>query len=198
MIARRFVAALLTAILVAAVGCGRGGGGASAGAAGTPTFTSTPGAPPSGLLRPSGFPTPPLARPPVRSPATPAANGVAPSPSPFPTPWTPEIPVQATIEPSCILRGGTATITIVTQPKAGVAYHAVYAGTEGGAPPPYGHGHGGDAGGYTDAQGRYTSTWVVSPTAPVGPARADVIVGWDEKWGYAGPGFAVAGPSGTC
>lgn len=89
-------------------------------------------------------------------------------------------------------------IVVRTQPKYAVAYNAEYAGTKGGAPPPYGSGYGGNDKGYPNPDGVYRSSWVVSPQAPAGPARVDVIVADGEAWGYDNPDFAVAGPSGTC
>ena len=46
--------------------------------------------------------------------------------------------------------------------------------------------------------GVFTDSWAVSPKAPSGPARVDVIIGWKGKWGYVGPRFAVADQSGRC
>lgn len=109
------------------------------------------------------------------------------------------MPVEATITPSCVLRGGSATITVQTEPRIAVSYHAVYAGTKGGAAPPYGYGYGGNDKGFSDDQGRFTSTWVVRGDAPIGPARADVVVGkGGEGFGYDDPPFYVASSSAGC
>ncbi|MGH2785985.1 MAG: hypothetical protein ACRDJ1_12040 [Actinomycetota bacterium] len=141
------------------------------------------------------------------APASPA-SGSDPSPSPTdpgasPAPLDPstiddDVPVEAFISPFCVVRGGTAKITINTQPKNAVAYHAVYAGTKGGAPPPFGYGYGGDDRGHADGEGVYTSTWVVRIDAPVGPARADVIAADGESFGYDDPPFYVAASSADC
>jgi hypothetical protein len=120
------------------------------------------------------------------------------SPSPISFPWTSTVPVDAVITPACVRRGGVATITVRTVSRAAVAYDAVYAGTKGGAPPPYGSGYGGNDKGFADVRGNWSNTWVVAPNAPVGPARADVVVTDGREFGYDDPPFAVAGPSGTC
>ncbi len=170
-----------------------GGGGAVQGA-----VTAEPGAlPPGEFVTSSSTPAA------GQTPAAPARSGsggtaVAASPSPFETPWTPEIPVESFVQPSCIRPGGKATLTVQTTPKAGIAYHALYAGTKGGAPPPFGSGYGGNDKGFVNDDGRYVSSWIVSPEAPAGPARVDVIVGWDGKWGYDDPPFWVADASGRC
>ena len=90
------------------------------------------------------------------------------------------------------------SITVHTRPKAGVAYIASYSDSGTGAAKPAGSGYGGNAGGFSDLAGNYTSAWVVSTNAPAGIARVDVVVGWSDKWGYDGPTFSVAGPSGSC
>jgi hypothetical protein len=100
--------------------------------------------------------------------------------------------------PACVIRGGSATITVQTEPKAGVAYHAVYAGTKGGAVPPYGYGYGGNDKGFADDKGRYSSRWAVRDDAPVGPARADVVVGNGDDFGYDDPPFYVAASEPGC
>ena len=120
------------------------------------------------------------------------------SPSPMELPWESTVYVESVISPSCVRRGGLATITVRTVSQAAIAYHAIYAGTHGGAPPPYGSGYGGNASGFADRQGRWNSTWTVRADAPVGPARADVVVSDGQAWGYDDPPFTVAGPSGRC
>lgn len=171
------------------------------GAAGSPTpsigdiATLVPGATPS-TPGPGGTTT--------SSPkpgTSPSAASTAPGPSPAPLdPATVDhdVPVQGIVTPSCVVRGGTATINIHTAPKNAVAYHAVYAGTKGGAPPPFGYGYGGDDRGHADGEGNYTSTWIVRIDAPVGPARADVIAADGESFGYDDPGFYVAASSAGC
>lgn len=120
------------------------------------------------------------------------------SPAPMELPWESTVYVEAVISPACVLRGGIATITVRTVSQAAIAYHAIYAGTHGGAPPPYGSGYGGNASGFADKKGRWSSSWTVRADAPVGPARADVVVSDGQAWGYDDPPFTVAGPSGAC
>jgi hypothetical protein len=121
------------------------------------------------------------------------------SPTPFSAPWTPEVPVSSEVTPACIKPGGRATMTVKTEPRSAVAYHAMYAGSRGGAVPPYGSGYGGNDKGYSDGEGRYSSSWIVSPEAPPGPARLDVVVAAQgDRWGYDDPPFWVADSSGRC
>jgi hypothetical protein len=173
---------------------------ARVGAAGSPTpsigeiATLVPGASPSS---PGAATTPSSPKPGT----SPSAGSTVPGASPAPLdPATVDhdVPVQGVVSPSCVVRGGTATITIHTGPKNAVAYHAVYAGTKGGAPPPFGYGYGGDDRGHADGEGNYTSTWIVRIDAPVGPARADVIAADGESFGYDDPGFYVAASSAGC
>lgn len=139
---------------------------------------------------PTGWPSP-----------SPGKNYLDPtsSPQPFSAPWTPEVPVDATVSPACIRPGGTASLSVKTEPRAGVAWHAIYAGSRGGAQPPFGSGYGGNDKGFTDEQGRYSATWAVSAQAPPGPGRVDVVVGTaEDKWGYDDPPFWIADSSGNC
>jgi hypothetical protein len=133
------------------------------------------------------------------STSTPAAARST-GPSPVVLPWTPSpnVPVDATVSPVCVKRGGLIKLEVQTRPSAGVAYQAVYADNGGGAPKPYGKGYGGNDKGTSTPTGVFTSAWTVSLNAPVGPARVDVIVGWNNAWGYDGPTFTVAGPDGRC
>lgn len=84
--------------------------------------------------------------------------------------------ITVTLSATCVQQGGEMSIEVDTGEKnTGVVYLAYYAGGESGAPPPWGEGHGGNNGDLTDDDGRYDDTWVVSPTAPVGPARVEVM-----------------------
>lgn len=130
--------------------------------------------------------------------ATPRPGGTGPSPVALPWTPSPDVPVDATLSPTCFRRGGIVTLTVRTKPHAGVAYIAVYSDNGTGAPKPTGSGYGGNASGFADGNGGYTSVFTVAANAPPGPGRVDVIVGWQDKWGYAGPTFEVAGADGRC
>ncbi|HJR19036.1 MAG TPA: hypothetical protein VJ922_04895 [Actinomycetota bacterium] len=179
----------------ALVACGSDGVTPRAGST-TPSIGSIASLVPSATPTrgPGGKASPASASKPSPSPTDPGA-----SPAPLdPSTIDDDVPVEAFITPSCVLRGGTAKITINTQPKNAVAYHAVYAGTKGGAPPPFGYGYGGDDRGHANGEGVYTSTWVVRIDAPVGPARADVIAADGQSFGYDDPPFYVAASSAGC
>jgi hypothetical protein len=164
--------------------------------------TSTPSIGNITSLLPSGIPStiaPGSTSTPTTTQPSPASTVPGASPSPIaPGSIEDDVPVEATITPSCVIRGGTAEITITTEPKNAVAYHAVYAGTKGGAPPPFGSGYGGDDRGHANGEGVYTSTWIVRSDAPIGPARADVIAADGESFGYDDPAFYVAASSAGC
>jgi hypothetical protein len=187
---------LLATIVIALAACGSSG--TEPGAAGT----STPSIGELSSLLPGASPatgTTPTSGVQASIPPSAGPTAVGASPAPIePGSIEDDVPVQATITPSCVVRGGTAEITIQTGPKNAVAYHAVYAGTKGGAPPPFGYGYGGDNRGHADGEGMYTSTWVVRIDAPVGPARADVIAADGESFGYDDPPFYVAASSAGC
>jgi hypothetical protein len=106
---------------------------------------------------------------------------------------------EVNLSATCVAHGDEVTIEVVIEPDASVAYHAVYAGEEGGAVPPYGEGHGGNDAAPAGAQGRYVDTWVVGPRAPVGPARVDVVVAYYGARGKTEVAFEVADRlTGTC
>jgi hypothetical protein len=81
------------------------------------------------------------------------------------------VPIHATVTPACVKRGGTAS---------------------------FGAGYGGNDKGFASDQGTYSASWVVSPTAPTGRGRVDVVVGYRGEFGYDGPHFAVADDHGNC
>jgi hypothetical protein len=85
------------------------------------------------------------------------------------------IGLTAAVHPMCVQQGETMKLTVQTQSGLPVIYTAVYDGEEGGGAPPFGSGHGGNDGGDADEAGVYESEWTVSPTAPVGPGRVDVL-----------------------
>jgi hypothetical protein len=119
-------------------------------------------------------------------------------PAPLTLPWTSELAVSATVTPSCVRPGSSARLDVKTIPKAGIAYLAQYSGNRSGGPPPLGDGLGGNDTGSADRHGTFSASWIVSPAAPEGAARADVIVSYGGKWGYAGASFVIADHSHAC
>lgn len=187
----------LFVVMLAVVACGNDADEPQAGAA--PTVPNAASLIPNALGSTPAVAPGATANPSVSTAPSPGPTDVGPSPSPIP-PGSIEddVPVEAAITPSCVVRGGTAKITITTEPKNAVAYHAVYAGTKGGAPPPFGYGYGGDDRGHADDNGIWTGTWIVRVDAPVGPARADVIAADGESFGYDDPSFYVAASEAGC
>lgn len=106
--------------------------------------------------------------------------------------------VRASVDPSCVAPGGTFTLTVHTQPQAGVAWGAKYADGEYGAAPPFGRGYGGSASGTADKKGLYVASWTVAPTAPAGAGTVEVIVGWRGKQGGTHAPFRVAAAGHSC
>lgn len=134
----------------------------------------------------AGSPQPPPKTPPSPSPTASAAPS---------TSQRSDFPIDAWLDHRCVVRGGEVTITIEAGENTGVGYHAVYDGEEGGADPPAGEGHGGNGGDMTDADGRFQETWVVQPTAPVGPARVDVVAGRNGGFSTMVLRFEVTDPA---
>jgi hypothetical protein len=107
--------------------------------------------------------------------------------------------LQATVSPTCIRAGGTATVTVATAPGAAVGYVAEYAGRKSGAMPPFGYGYGGNAGGYADGAGQWTQTWTIRADAPVGPAKAIVVAASHQTHKQVDAPFTVVDPvTGHC
>lgn len=110
-----------------------------------------------------------------------------------------DFPLTATLSPTCVEQGDEMTLTVEAGYDTAVIYLAYYAGGENGAPPPYGDGHGGNDGDMTDGDARYQDTWVVSPAAPVGPARVEVQAGRSGERSTAVVRFeVVAAGTGGC
>jgi len=191
----RYVAGLL-AFGLALAACASGVK-PSADPSGTGSSVPTTGSPGSGsgTGKASGGTT---AKSTPKGSVTPASRGSGPSPVALPWTPSPDVPVEATLSPTCFKRGGLVTITVHTQPKAGIAYIAVYSDNGNGAPKPTGSGYGGNDKGLSNDNGDFISAFTVSLDAPSGPGRVDVIVGWNNMWGYDGPTFTVAGPDGRC
>ena len=113
-------------------------------------------------------------------------------------PYETTVDVTANVEKACTPRGERIELTVLAPEGAAVAYQAVYSDSQGGAQVPYGAGYGGNDKGMVGPTGIFTSSWVVSPSAPFGPGRIDVIVGFEGEWGYADPHFAVMDNDGGC
>jgi len=106
--------------------------------------------------------------------------------------------VSGTIAPLCVRPGGQATIVVQTLSKTAVAYDTYYSNGKTGGNPPFGDGLGGNASGLTDANGRYSSSWIVSPKAPAGAAYAKVVVAHGSASRETRVLFAVSNPVGDC
>ncbi len=119
-------------------------------------------------------------------------------PVPMNMPFEATVEVAAEVTPLCVTPGSTVTVNVVTEPGAPLAYQAIYAGNQSGSEPPFGEGYGGNAKGFASDDGTYTDTWIVRLDAPRGPARLDVVVGWEGEFGYTAPRFAVADKDGNC
>lgn len=134
------------------------------------------------------------------APVRPSAESVkdVSGPKPMEFPYETELDISAEVVDPCVRPGDEVVIRAEGPPEAATVYQAVYSDGKAGSPPPFGAGYGGNDKGYTSKEGEYLSTWTLSPTAPVGPARVDVIMGFDGKWGYAAPHFAVADADGSC
>jgi hypothetical protein len=110
------------------------------------------------------------------------------------------VDVSATLDPECVRPGGSVTITIASEPHASVAYNAIYADGQAGAPAPFGANYGGNAGGPTGEEGLYRDTWTVAANAPSGPGHVEVVAGASGGgFGKTTVPFAVADAvTGTC
>jgi hypothetical protein len=87
---------------------------------------------------------------------------------------------------------------VQTLSQSAVVFDTYYSNGKTGGTPPFGDGLGGNAGGMTDDNGRYTSTWVVSPKAPSGAAYALVVVSHGTSTTETKVPFAVSNPTGDC
>lgn len=138
------------------------GGGATSGAARHPAEFWVPGHPDYELGPP---PTDSSASP--TAPATSPAGGVAAQGHTAPPP-SPAASFTVTLAASCVIPGGTQTLTAQSRPGYTVAYNSHYA-----------DGKTGDTyGGYglltTDARGRAVATWTVATSAPLGQVTIGV------------------------
>lgn len=109
-----------------------------------------------------------------------------------------ELPIKAHMEPACVAPAGTARLVVHTLPKAGIAYVAVYNGNKSGAAKPWGDGYGGNDKGIADSSGDWSSTWVVAPTTPKGPAYVLLVVGLKGKQRQIEVPFAVGTKGAGC
>lgn len=113
-----------------------------------------------------------------------------------PDPYEGVLPMSADVATACVRPGGTQTVIIHTVPQSGVAFDTVYADGLSGLNE--GH-YGGNAGGYVDDEGTYTSTWVVAPTAPEGVATVNVLGSrYGSGMGETHTYFSVSDAVGLC
>lgn len=87
-------------------------------------------------------------------------------------PYTRTLKIEAELQESCVRPGGSQTVTVRTLPYAGVAYDTQYSDYLTGMME--GH-YGGNGAGFTDDDGTYTSTWVITPNAPAGNTTVLVL-----------------------
>jgi hypothetical protein len=106
------------------------------------------------------------------------AAGSSDEPSPTSSESLPPLVMTATLERDCVRAGEMMTLTVTAPQHTSVSFLAVYAGGENGATPPWGHGHGGNDGGFVGPGGQYRGTWTVSATAPVGPGHVQVAAAY--------------------
>ena len=124
----------------------------------------------------------------------PRAKGPRPADIPFDLP----VPIASELSPVCADRGDEIQLDVTTKPGGAIAYQAVYSDNGGGAAVPLGEGYGGNDKGNADEDGNWSSSWIVGLNAPSGPARVDIVVGYEGEFGYDGPEFAVANKDGDC
>lgn len=111
-------------------------------------------------------------------------------------PYKKTLAITAELAESCVRPGGTQTVTIRTLPYAGVGYDTEYSDYLTGMME--GH-YGGNAGGFTDDDGTYTSTWAITPNAPAGKATVKVLGSHhDGGIGEARAYYTVADALGKC
>lgn len=155
-----------------------------------------PGTPasPSASTGPSGRPS----RPSASVTGTPASLSASPSDNWHAT--EAELPIDASVDPTCVLAGTSMTLTVHTEPKATLAYVAVYHGEKSGAAPPFGYGYGGNDKGQADANGDWHGSWTVTANAPTGSAYVLLVVGSQKyhKQRQVKVPFAVRSATGGC
>jgi ABC-type glycerol-3-phosphate transport system substrate-binding protein len=104
--------------------------------------------------------------------------------------------ITVTLKESCVRPGGTQTITVKTEPGAGLAYDTTYPDGKSGVSDGY---YGGNSGGFADENGDYADTFAVAATAPSGYAVVSVLSS-DPNKGHAEKRltFYVADVTGNC
>lgn len=118
------------------------------------------------------------------------------APPPEDDPYKRTLAITAELTETCVRPGGTQTVKVRTLSYAGVAFDTEYSDYLTGMQP--GH-YGGNSGGFTDAEGTYSFTWVVAPNAPAGKATVLVLGSHDEGGiGETKAFFTVADALGKC
>lgn len=108
-----------------------------------------------------------------------------------------DVPLEISLEPSCVKPGDTMTVTVQTAPRVGVLYLAYYSDEQSGAKEPIGAGYGGNGGGYAEDDGGFQESWSVSDDAPTGPGYLKVVTVSGKQ--DDSTTFTVADPdSGSC
>ncbi len=144
-----------------------------------PTATSGPASGPTAAPGKGSGPSTATGSTPVAPPAGASPSSTRPSPT--------HIELNATLAKTCVRPGETQTITLVARPNMRVLVNTGYADRQDGTV------HGGRySDGSTDASGRFSATWTVSPTAPHGDASTQVAAVDEIGSGTKRIGFRVA------
>lgn len=108
----------------------------------------------------------------------------------------PPLPLEASLEKSCVKAGGEQTITISVPHKSAFAYNSFYPDGKSGIDEGF---YGGNKGSLMPAQGTWTDTWVIAPQAPPGTVRVHVqAVHMEYSSAEKDITFELVGPTGVC
>lgn len=106
--------------------------------------------------------------------------------------------IELSLARACVAHGEEQVLRVRAPRPTVVAFGTTYADGEGGGPPPFGAGYGGNDSAVVPDSGEVEMSWTASESAPPGPVVVEVRVVHDDEQQTGELEFTLVGPDEPC